>query len=55
MNKWIIKADIYRYRKELTGLNEGPKRQRLLDRLSAAEAVLAREQFDELVRETSNA
>ena len=55
MYDWIIEADIYRYRKDLAGLEDGPKRQRLLDRLKEAEAVLARRQLDELVRESSDA
>ena len=55
MYDWIIEADIYRYRKELAGLEDGPRRQRLLHRLKEAEASLARRQFDGLVRKPSHA
>jgi hypothetical protein len=55
MYDWIIEADIYRYRKELAGLDDGPQRQRLLARLKEAEAILAHRQFGELIRESSHA
>jgi hypothetical protein len=55
MYDWIIEADIYRYRRELAGLDDGPQRQRLLARLKEAEAILTRRQLGELVRETSHA
>jgi hypothetical protein len=55
MYDWIIEADIYRYRKELVGLDDGPQRQRLLARLKEAEAILSRRQFGELIRESSHA
>lgn len=54
MYDWIIEADIYRYRKELAGLEDGPQYRRLVDRLKQAEAVLARRQPDEIVREPAN-
>jgi len=54
MYDWIIEADIYRYRKELAGLEDGPQYRRLVDRLKRAEAVLARRQPDEIVREPAN-
>jgi hypothetical protein len=55
MYDWIIEADIYRYRKELAGLEDGPQHQRLLHRLKEAEASLARRQLDGLVRKPSRA
>jgi predicted metallo-beta-lactamase superfamily hydrolase len=55
MYDWIIEADIYRYRKELAGLEDGPQRYHLLHRLKEAEASLARRQLNELVRESSHA
>jgi hypothetical protein len=55
MYDWILEADIYRYRRELAGLEDGPQRHRLLHRLKEAEASLARRQLNEFVRESSHA
>ena len=55
MAEWIIEADIYRYRKKLAGLDQGPKRLRLLERLRAAEAMLTRYKVDGPVLVNSNA
>lgn len=54
MDEWILEADIYRYRKELADIDEGAKRQRLLDCLGAAEAMLARHLVDELALQSTN-
>ena len=55
MDDWIIEANIYRYKKELAELSDGPQRERLRDRLKEAEASLARRQRGESVREPSHA